>query len=109
MIFLPPPSLHFRRVVLVGVVCLLATLSGVVFVAADNDVNLATAVSSSSPTAAIGAPGKTRIAEQFGALPLSFEINQGQVDQSVKFLSHGPGYDLFLTATEAVLRLQKPR
>ena len=27
----------------------------------------------------------------------------------MKFLSHGPGYDLFLTATEAVLRVQKPR
>ncbi|HEU4872435.1 MAG TPA: SBBP repeat-containing protein [Pyrinomonadaceae bacterium] len=108
MIFLPPPSLHFRRVVLVGVVCLLATLSAVVFVAADNDDNLPTAVSSSSDTTAL-APGKTRIAEQFGALPLSFEINKGQVDQPVKFLSHGPGYDLFLTATEAVLRLRKPR
>ncbi|HKU72590.1 MAG TPA: hypothetical protein VJR02_01605, partial [Pyrinomonadaceae bacterium] len=98
MIFLPPPSLHFRRIVLIGVVCLLATLSGVVFVAADNDA-----------ITAPGAPDKTRIAEQLGALPLSFEINKGQVDQSVKFLSHGPGYDLFLTATEAVLRLQKPR
>ena len=109
MIFLPPPSLHFRRVVLVGVVCLLATLSGVVFVAADNDVNLPTVVSSSSAITALGAPDKTRIAEKFGELPLSFEINKGQVDQSVKFLSHGPGYDLFLTATEAVLRVQKPR
>ena len=109
MIFLPPPSLHFRRVVLVGVVCLLATLSGVVFVAADNDVNLPTVVSSSSAITPPGAPDKTRIDEQLGALPLSFEINKGQVDQSVKFLSHGPGYDLFLTATEAVLRLQKPR
>ena len=91
MIFRPPPSLHCRRVVLVGIVCLLATLSGVVFVAADNDVTLPTAVSSSSAITALGAPDKTRIAEQFGALPLSFEINKGQVDQSVKFLSHGPG------------------
>ena len=109
MIFLTLPSLHLRRVMLVGVVCLLATLSGVVFVAADHDDNLPAAISTSSATTALGAPGKTRIAEQFGALPLSFEINKGQVDQSVKFLSHGPGYDLFLTATEAVLRLQKPR
>lgn len=31
------------------------------------------------------------------------------MDQEVKFLSHGPGYDLFLTATEAVLRVRKPR
>ena len=55
MNFLPPPSLHFRRVVQVGVVCLLATLSAVVFVAADNDGNLPPAVDST----AIGAPGKT--------------------------------------------------
>ena len=26
----------------------------------------------------------------------------------MKFLSHGPGYDLFLTANEAVLRVAKP-
>ena len=64
MIFLRPPSLHFRRVVLVGVVCLLATLFGVVFVAADSDVNPSAV---SSDTTALRAPGKTRIAEQFGA------------------------------------------
>ncbi|HEU4770241.1 MAG TPA: SBBP repeat-containing protein, partial [Pyrinomonadaceae bacterium] len=49
------------------------------------------------------------VAQNFGRLPLSFEVNKGQVDQSVKFLAHGPGYDLFLTATEAVLSVQKPR
>ncbi len=51
---------------------------------------------------------KTRIAGQYGKLPLSFEINHGQTDGQVKFLSRGPGYDLFLTATEAVLTLRKP-
>lgn len=105
MIFLRPPSPHFRRVVLAAVVCLLATVLTVVFVAADNDAHLPSA----SATTALRGPGTTRIAEQFGALPLSFEINKGQLDQSVRFLSHGPGYDLFLTATEAVLRLRKPR
>ncbi len=52
---------------------------------------------------------KPKLPEGFGELPLSFEINKGQTDQAVKFLSHGPGYDLFLTATEAVLSLQKPQ
>jgi hypothetical protein len=42
----------------------------------------------------------------YGNLPLSFEINQGQTDKSVKFLSHGRGYGLFLTGDEAVLTLR---
>src|SRR5215216_4548643 len=108
MISLNLRSLHFRRGVLVGVVGLLATLSAAIFVAAHKDDNVPTAASSSD-TDAPTAPGKTRIAEQIGALPLSFEINKGQLDRSVQFLSRGPCYDLFLTATETVLRLQKPR
>jgi uncharacterized protein (TIGR03437 family) len=36
-------------------------------------------------------------------LPLSFEANRGQTDSQVKFLARGNGYNLFLTATEAVL------
>jgi hypothetical protein len=43
----------------------------------------------------------------YGQLPLSFEINQGQTDPQVNFLSRGGGYTLFLTPTEAVLSLQK--
>jgi photosystem II stability/assembly factor-like uncharacterized protein len=48
------------------------------------------------------------MADAYGKLELSFIPNQGQSDQQVKFLSHGPGYDLFLTSTEAVLSLRKP-
>ena len=47
--------------------------------------------------------------ETYGRLPLSFEANHGQTDGSVKFLSRGSGYTLFLTANEAVLALQKPQ
>src|SRR6185503_9583589 len=61
------------------------------------------------PAANTTTPTKARVAENFGRLPLSFELNKGQVDKQVKFLSHGPGYELFLTSTEAVLRVQKPR
>jgi uncharacterized repeat protein (TIGR01451 family) len=39
-------------------------------------------------------------------LPLIFEPNQGQSDPEVKFLAHGGGYGLFLTADEAVLTLR---
>jgi hypothetical protein len=43
----------------------------------------------------------------YGRFPLSFELNQGQTDARVRFLSHGRGYSLFLTAEEAVLALRK--
>ena len=43
----------------------------------------------------------------YGKLPLSFEINRGQTDEAVKFLSRGKGYTLFLTSTDAVLSLRK--
>lgn len=39
-------------------------------------------------------------------LPISFEVNQGQTDSEVRFLSRGNGYTLFLTATESVLSLR---
>src|SRR5687768_8566470 len=48
------------------------------------------------------AAATTRVRDAYGKLPLSFELNRGQTDPQVKFLSRGPGYTLFLTATEAV-------
>jgi hypothetical protein len=50
---------------------------------------------------------KTDLFKAFGRLPLSFELNQGQTDEQVKFLSRGNGYALFLTPSEAVLALTK--
>jgi len=49
-----------------------------------------------------------RPAQNFGKLPLNFEVNRGQTDSQVKFLSRGSGYALFLTGNEAVLSLKKP-
>ena len=43
------------------------------------------------------------------SLPLFFEPNQGQSASQVKFLAHGSGYGLFLTADEAVLQIQPMR
>ncbi len=45
----------------------------------------------------------------YAKLPLSFEANFGQTDSSVKFLSRGSGYSLFLTPTQAVLALSTPQ
>ena len=44
----------------------------------------------------------------YGKLPLSFEVNQGQTDPQVKFLSRWRCYTLFLTSTEALLTLRQP-
>lgn len=46
----------------------------------------------------------------YGKLPVSFEVNQGQAAQTVKFLAQGRGYGIYLDGQEAVLALhsQKP-
>ena len=43
------------------------------------------------------------IEQSYSKMPLSFEANNGQVDKSVKFLSKGCGFTLFLTSTDVVL------
>ena len=69
--------------------------------------------SSDSPSAtgiaAANEPARLRANEAYGKLPLGFEINQGQTDARVRFLSRGAGYTLFLTANEAVLSLAQNR
>src|SRR5262249_9018974 len=46
-----------------------------------------------------GRPGSGQISAK---LPISFEVNLGQTDDRVRFLSRGPGFASFLTSTEAV-------
>jgi IPT/TIG domain-containing protein/beta-propeller repeat-containing protein len=55
--------------------------------------------------AALPAAAAPASASATGRLPLAFEKNEGQVDPSVRFMSRGKGYSLFLTSTEAALRL----
>jgi len=50
---------------------------------------------------------RPRLIANYGKLPLSFELNQGQADAGVKFLSRGRSLNLFLTGTEAVLEVQE--
>jgi hypothetical protein len=54
------------------------------------------------------AAAKAQVAQNFGKIPLSFEANQGQAVKTVKFISKGSGYSLFLTDSSAVLALSKP-
>ncbi len=42
-----------------------------------------------------------------GKLPMTFEINQGQTNEAVLFLSRGTNYNLYLTANKAILSLYK--
>ncbi len=49
---------------------------------------------------------QSRIIESYARSSLSFEVNRGQTAEQVKFVSHGPGYTLFLTNDEAVLALK---
>src|SRR5271157_3517508 len=60
-----------------------------------------------SPSQKTSPAQKAQIVENYGKLPLSFEANTGQADRSVKFLSRGHGYGLYLTGGEAVLALHK--
>ncbi|HVB58295.1 MAG TPA: choice-of-anchor D domain-containing protein [Candidatus Acidoferrales bacterium] len=49
---------------------------------------------------------RAEMAEAYGKLPLAFEKNMGQTNPQVQYLSHGQGYELFLTPQEAVLSLR---
>ena len=69
----------------------------------------ATAVAAQLMRGSVGrqnAPERVRVA--YSKLPMSFEVNEGQTDRRVRFLSRGRGYSLFLTSTEAVVTLRRP-
>lgn len=111
-----------RRLAGVGVVLLIPVGIGwATWLAAIDASHFATASSPTlsassyrSPVASAVITGKSlsgtaaSISADYGNLPLSFEANQGQIDAQVRFLSRGQGYSLFLTASEAVLALNKP-
>jgi len=61
-----------------------------------------------TPSRSSVAPAPAQVSAAYGSLPLSFELNRGQTDSRVHFLSRGNGYNLFLTPNEAVLSLHQP-
>jgi hypothetical protein len=72
-------------------------------------------VPSMNPSAKVASPvsasqadpkAQAKILDSYGKLPLSFEVNHGQADARVKFLSRTGGYSLFLTGDETVLALR---
>jgi len=57
----------------------------------------------------MGTTGVTGMVQPAAPLPVRFEPNLGQTDPRVRFLAHGRGYTLFLTASAAVLTLAQER
>jgi len=51
-------------------------------------------------------PGRAKLIQPYIKLPISFEANQGQTDERVKYLARGAGYALFLTGDGATLLLK---
>src|SRR5262249_27624901 len=49
-----------------------------------------------------------KLASDYAALPLPFELNAGQADPAVRYLSRSPGFALFLTDQGATLALARP-
>jgi hypothetical protein len=66
------------------------------------------AAKSTAPGPATNPPLAPKLKQTALSVPLFFEPNRGQTAPQVKFLAHGAGYGLFLTADEAVLKLQAP-
>ena len=56
--------------------------------------------------AASQSPSHGKLPDAFGKLPLTFEVNEGQVDPAVRFVSRAHRSTLFLTPEEAVLSLR---
>ena len=48
------------------------------------------------------------LVESFGQLPLTFELNQGQLAKDVKFLSRTTAGDIYLTSKETIISLRQP-
>lgn len=57
--------------------------------------------------AASDSSSASRVALQYGKLPLSFEPNRGQSHNDAAFLARGDGYSLFLTPAETAVVLRQ--
>lgn len=60
-----------------------------------------------APVYSQGVVPQARQVVSYGRLPLSFEVNRGQVSRQAKYLARGQGFTLFLTQTDAILQLTK--
>lgn len=108
---------NFKRTAWISVLLTLLVLMGFV---AMNDRNALTGtdqrvsevISEDSPVKS-GAVDmnvtKRKVADSYGNLPINFEPNVGQTDDSVRFIARGRGYSMFLTGNEAILDLRSDK
>lgn len=77
------------------------------FASRESTRSIAQAATSRSGSFSSDHTTKLRLIEGYRRLPLSFEVNAGQTNSHVRFLSRGSGHTLFLTGSEAVLALHR--
>ena len=92
--------------IFVAVVVLVA-LAATALIIGSRATDIASHVSTRHAASTGSSHGAVPMVTAYHRLPLIFEPNQGQSDPEVKFLAHGSGYGLFLTANEAVLSLRR--
>lgn len=104
--------LHRSNFRIHALLCFILTLSLVgiplTFVTNGAIVSLRMPRSASSAPHAANRTSQYEPSAAYAALPLSFELNQGQTNDRVKFLARSSGYLLFLTSNEAVMALDNP-
>lgn len=67
-----------------------------------------TSIVSGQPTATVNSPELAKAAEEdFGKLPLHFEQNVGQTEESVRYFARGKGYGIFLQDNAATFVLSE--
>ena len=70
-------------------------------------IMIALAASGQEHPAVVERASNSHVMASYGALPLAFESNKGQLNPDVRFSARGNGYGLLLTDSESVLVLQK--
>lgn len=103
------PLARFAVTVGVALLVLSLFLFAKIHMSAHSSQNLSANSTSAEvkPAAKLSPAQRQDMAKAYGNLPLAFEANQGQTASDVRFLSHGRGYQVFLTSNEAVLTLRQ--
>jgi hypothetical protein len=101
-------SLHTLRLAGAALALFSLLITCVPRVAATGELSILTRPDNSIvSTPVLDQPARTKLAEDFGKMPLRFEQNMGQTDKAVKFLARNPRYTMYLTDNEAVFTLRK--
>ncbi|MGH9786445.1 MAG: hypothetical protein ACRD88_19930, partial [Terriglobia bacterium] len=58
-----------------------------------------------NPAASSGKPTKASLEAAYRKMPLVFEVNRGQSDAQVKFVSRAGGYTMLLASTETIVSM----